>query len=271
MTEGATNSMGAGEIPGIDTAVPHTARVWNYWLGGKDNYLADRELGDQIVKVFPAIVDVARHSRAFLRRAVRYLAEEAGVRQYLDIGTGLPTADNTHEVVQRIAPDSRVVYVDNDPLVLVHARALLAGTPQGVVDYLDADVREPKAILEHAARILDFGRPVALMLLGVMEHIEDDEQAYAIVRELVDGLPSGSYLVLNDATPSPEREEALRLCRESGSECIVPRTPEQIARFFEGLELLPPGVVSASRWRAEQTPFGEPPEVETYCGVARKP
>jgi hypothetical protein len=181
---------------GIDTTVPHSARIWNYWLGGKDNYAVDREAGDQYVKVFPGIVDVARAGRAFLARAVRYLTLEAGIRQFLDVGTGLPTVDNTHELAQRAAPASRIVYVDNDPLVLAHARALLTSTPEGVTDYIDADMRDPGAVLARAASTLDLGQPVGLMIMGVMGHIPDDDEAQSIVQRLLAGLPSGSYLAL---------------------------------------------------------------------------
>ncbi len=165
------------QAPTIDMTVPHSARIWNYWLGGKDNYPVDRAAGDQYREVFPGVIDVARASRQFLTRAVRYLAGEAGVRQFLDIGTGLPTVDNTHEVAQRVAPESRIVYVDNDPLVLTHARALLTSTPQGVTDYIDADLREPDKILEAAAKTLDFTQPIALMLMGIMGHIGDYDEA----------------------------------------------------------------------------------------------
>jgi hypothetical protein len=182
---------------GIDTTVPHSARIWNYWLGGTDNYDVDRAAGDQYREIFPGIAAVARTSRGFLTRAVRYLAGEAGLRQFLDIGAGLPTADNTHEVAQRVAQGSRIVYVDNDPLVLAHARTLLTSTPEGACDYLDADLREPAAILDAVADLLDFTRPIALMLMGVMGHFTDGE-AYPIVSCLLDGLPSGSYFALYD-------------------------------------------------------------------------
>lgn len=184
----------------LDPHTPHSARMWNYWLGGKDNFEADREAGDAYASAYPQIVDVARHSRAFLGRAVRHLAEVEGVRQFLDIGTGLPTVDNTHEAAQRVNPECRIVYVDNDPLVLIHARALLASSPQGACAYIDADVREPQKILEAAASTLNFGEPIALMLLGILGHVTEDAEAQAIVRYLVSALPRGSFLVLNDGT-----------------------------------------------------------------------
>jgi hypothetical protein len=262
--------------PQIDTSVPHSARVWNYWLGGKDNYPVDRAAGDQFREMFPEIVDAARASRGFLTRAVRFLAGEAGIRQFLDVGTGLPTVDNTHEVAQRIAPESRIVYVDNDPLVLTHARALLTSTPQGATDYIDADLREPDEILEAAGRTLDFDRPVALMLLGIIGHMGDYDEARGIVRRLVDALPPGSYLALNDGTAVVHREAVERaqvLYNQSGAVPYHPRTPEQIAGFFEGLELLEPGVVSCPRWRPDpaEAAGGPPAEVDAFGGVGRKP
>ena len=262
--------------PEIDTTVPHSARVWNYWLGGKDNYPVDRAAGDQFREAFPEIIDAARGARGFLTRAVRYLAGEAGVRQFLDVGTGLPTADNTHEVAQWVAPDARIVYVDNDPLVLTHARALLTSSPQGVTNYIDADLREPDKILGAAARTLDFAQPVALMLLGIVGHIGDYDEARSIVQRLLDALPSGSYLALNDGTAVVNKaavEEAQRLYNQSGAIPYHPRSPEQIAGFFDGLELLEPGVVSCPRWRPDpaEAAGGLPAEVDMFGGVGRKP
>jgi O-methyltransferase involved in polyketide biosynthesis len=260
--------------PGLDATKPHSARVWNYWLGGKDHFAADREYGDQFIEIYPEIVNIARASRAFLGRVVRYLAGEAGVRQFLDVGTGLPTADNTHEVAQRVAPESRIVYVDNDPLVLVHARALLTGTDEGATAYIDADVRDPEKILALAAETLDFTRPVALLMLGVMGNIPDDAEAYAIVGRLRDALPPGSYLVALDGTyvlRGVERREAILRLRESTGVEYRNRSPEQIARFFAGFELLEPGVVSASRWRPDPGRTGPPAQVDAFCGAGCKP
>jgi hypothetical protein len=254
--------------------VSHSARIWDYWLGGKDNYPVDREAGDHIAEVFPEIVEHARMDRVFLGRAVRYMAGEAGIRQFLDIGTGLPTVDNTHEVAQRVAPESRVVYVDNDPLVLVHAQALLNSTPEGVCAYIDADVSDPEMIVNEAAKTLDFTQPIALMMLGIMGNVIDDDEAYDIVRRLLEPLVSGSYMAFNDGTSvvhGPAREEAIKVAIEQGSAPYVSRTPDQIARFFDGLELLEPGVVSTSRWRPEAVPFGLPDEVDAFCGLGRKP
>jgi O-methyltransferase involved in polyketide biosynthesis len=260
--------------PKIDTTVAHTARIWNYWLGGKDNYRVDREIGDQIRQLHPEIGDYARADRAFLARAVRYLAGEAGIRQFLDIGTGLPTANNTHQIAQSVAPESRIVFVDNDPMVLAHARALLTSAPEGATAYIDADLHDPGAILAEAASTLDFTRPVALTLLGVVIFINDDQAAYDVVRRLVDAVPGGSYLVLSHTvtTPAfPGMDAAVAFWNEHGTPKLTQRTPEQIARFFDGLDLLEPGVVSCSRWRPETSRWGEPPEVAMFGGVGRKP
>ena len=259
----------------LDTSVSHSARIWNYWLGGKDNYAVDREAGDKVAAMLPSIVAQARADRAFLGRAIRYLAGDEGIRQFLDIGTGLPTADNTHQVAQRVAPESRIVYADNDPMVLTHARALLTSTPGGACDYIDGDLREPEKILAQAARTLDFTKPVALMLLGILHHIPDTEQAYSIVRRLVAALAPGSFLAINHSTSAVHgaaMEEAVAHWNRVGTPSMTLRTPEQIAAFFTGLDLLPPGVVSCSRWRPDLTPAGgQPVEVDEFCGVARKP
>jgi len=255
----------------LDTSVAHTARVWNYWLGGKDNFPADREVGELILQFLPNMRTTARADRAFLGRAVGYLAGEAGIGQFLDVGTGLPTADNTHEVAQAVAPASRIVYVDNDPLVLVHARALLTSTPQGATDYLDADLHDPDEILRQAAQTLDFAQPVALTLLGVLNFILDDDQAQAIVDRLLDAVVPGSYLAIahasNEVNPQ-EAEAARRFWNENAKPPITFRTARQIARFFDRVELLEPGVVSCSRWRPEPGDL-DAPEVDQFCGVGR--
>jgi O-methyltransferase involved in polyketide biosynthesis len=255
----------------LDITVPHSARVWNYWLGGKDNFPADRKFGDDLREVLPEIVEIAREARAFLGRAVRHLAGEVGIRQFLDIGTGLPTADNTHEVAQRLAPESRIVYVDNDPLVLVHARALLVSTPEGATAYVDADVHDPEKILKGAAEILDFNRPVALIMLGIMGNVADLDEAYAIMRRLVSVLPAGSYVVFKDGTYAvmgEERHEAVRRLIEDEGYPYHLRTPEQVARFLDGLELVEPGLVSTPLWRPDP---GRPAvAIDDLCGVARK-
>jgi O-methyltransferase involved in polyketide biosynthesis len=252
----------------IDTTVPHSARIWNYWLGGKDNFAIDRLVGDQVREVLPEIVECALADRAFLGRAVTYLVEDAGIRQFLDIGTGLPTADNTHEVAQRIAPETRVVYADNDPLVLVHARALLTGTTEGVTDYVEGDLRDPDVILERARKTLDFSQPIAVMLLGVLHYLGDDEEARAVVNRVMEAMPSGSYLALQhptNAVTGDRMVEAVRRSNAAGGAWIYLRTPEQLARFYDGLELVEPGVVSCSRWR-----FDEGTEVDVFGAVGRK-
>ncbi len=269
------HSPGPRSALAIDTTVPHSARIWNYWLGGKDNFAVDRAAGDQFLQVFPDIAVIARATRAFQTRAVRYLAGEGQVRQFLDIGTGLPVFDSTHEAAQRVAPESRIVYVDNDPVVLLHAHALLVGTAEGSTDYIDADLRDPEQIVRAAAKTLDFTQPIAVLLLGVLGHITDDGQAQSIVRRLLEAVPPGSYLVLSDGTDvihGPAGEAAQQDYNDSGAVPYCLRSPEQIARFFDGLELVEPGLVSCPRWRPDLSPFGgEPPEVDAFCAVGRKP
>jgi len=259
---------------GIDTTVPHSARIWNYWLGGKDNFAVDRAAGDAWAATFPGVRDIARASRSFLTRSIHYLAAEAGIRQFLDIGTGLPAADNTHQVAQRVAPEARIVYVDNDPLVLAHARALLTSTPEGATAYIHADLRDPDKILAEAAEALDFTKPIALILSGVLGHVVDIGEARSIVRGLMDALPSGSYLSLNDGTSvvgGDQVEQATQDYNESGALPYIQRTPEEIASFFDGLELVPPGVVSCPRWRPDPAPADSLAEVDAFGGVGRKP
>ncbi|MFD0689162.1 SAM-dependent methyltransferase [Actinomadura fibrosa] len=259
--------------PEIDTSVSHSARIWDYWLGGKENYAVDRRLGDQIAEVLPDIVEQARADRLFLGRVVTYLVAQ-GIRQFLDIGTGLPTADNTHEVAQRRAPDARVVYVDNDPLVLTHARALLTSTPQGATAYLDADMYAPEAVVEGARATLDFTRPVAITMLGVVWHITDDAQARDIIRRLMDQTVPGSYLAIAHPTLEVTGEkmaEAIRQWNRFGKPPGCHRDPAQLAGLFAGLELVEPGIVSCTRWRPENTSFGEPAASDQYGGLARKP
>jgi O-methyltransferase involved in polyketide biosynthesis len=268
-----------GGVPGgqglesrLNTSTAHSARVWNYWLGGKDNFAADREVGDQILAFVPELVDSARADRAFLGRVVRYLVNEVGIRQFLDIGTGLPTADNTHEVAQAAAPQCRIVYVDNDPLVLVHARALLVSSAEGACDYIDADLHDPDAILQVAAQTLDFAQPVAVMLLGSLNFVIDTGTAQSIVKRLMDAVPSGSYLVIAHPTTEVHGEamtNAVRGWNEQGSAQMTLRTREELVRFLDGLEVLEPGVVSCSRWRPEGSDL-EPAEVPQFCGVGRK-
>jgi hypothetical protein len=257
---------------GMDITVPHSARIWNYWLGGKDHYTVDRAAGDQFSAIYPGIVDIARADRAFLGRVVRYLAGEAGVRQFLDVGTGLPTADNTHEVAQRVAPESRVVYVDNDPLVLTHARALLTSSPEGSTHYADTDMSDTSAVLADASQWLDLTQPVALTFMGVLGHVTDHDEAKRIVNGLLAGLPSGSYLAINDSIDtSPELEEALRTYEASGAVPYRTRSLEQFTSYFDGLELVKPGVVvPVDDWRPDpDVPRG--PEIPQAGAVGRKP
>jgi hypothetical protein len=236
----------------LDTSVPHSARLWNYLLGGKDNFAADREAAEQVLTFMPELVQSARYNREFLGRVVPILARDLGIGQFLDIGTGLPTANNTHEVAQRTRADARIVYVDNDPMVLVHARALLTSTPEGATDYVDADIRDVDRILTHAARTLDFGQPVAVMLLGILNFVVEDEAAHAIVSKLMDAVPSGSYLVVSHPTLEVHREaveRAVQMWNAGGSAPMCTRTPAEIATFFDGLEVLEPGFVTVSQWR----------------------
>ncbi|WP_372443597.1 SAM-dependent methyltransferase [Nucisporomicrobium flavum] len=263
------------ELPAtLNTEVAHSARLWNYLLGGKDNFAADREAAEYALALMPELVQSARANREFLGRAVRHLAGEAGIRQFLDIGTGLPTANNTHEVAQGTAPDSRIVYVDNDPMVLVHARALLTSTPEGATDYVDADARDVERILDQAAATLDFTEPVAIMLLGIVNFLVDDEQAHAVVRRLLAAVPPGSYLVMSHPTEEvngPAVRESMRQWNASGAAPIAARSPKQIAAFFDGLELLEPGIVTCTAWRPDPRHPGITDQVSEYAGVGRKP
>ena len=254
----------------IDNTVPNSARIWNYWLGGQDYYPADREAGERYREIYPGIAANARAYREFLTRTVRYLTKDVGIRQFIDIGTGLPTADNTHEIAQRIAPTSRIVYVDNDPIVLAHARALLTSVPQGVTDYVDADVRDPDNIIQAAAKVLDFSRPIAIILSGVLGHVADDEDPHSIVRRLLDSLPAGSYLILQDGTTLNQASaEALRFYNRSGAVPYHLRQPEAITRFFDGLDLLKPGIVPIQSWRPETVP-ADAGDLNGFGGVGQK-
>jgi hypothetical protein len=260
----------------VDSSIPHSARVWNYWLGGKDNFEVDRQVGDQFSGFYPDITVVARSSREFLKRAVTFLAKDAGIRQFLDVGTGMPTAENTHQVAQAAAPDARIVYVDNDPLVLAHARTLLTGTAEGATEYLDADLREPAAIIEAAGRsTLDLSKPTGLILMNILGHVPDLDQAVSIVRELIGALPSGSYLVTADGTnviDGPAFEEAIGVWNANAPLSYHLRRPEELARFLEDLEIIEPGLVPCNKWRpAPGTPAEDLREVDEFGAVARKP
>jgi S-adenosyl methyltransferase len=253
--------------------VAHSARVHDYWLGGKDNFAADRAAADAVMAVYPGIVVSVRANRAFLARAVRFLAAEAGIRQFLDIGTGIPAANNTHEVAQSVAPSCRVVYVDYDPVALLHAEALLTSSPQGAVEYIDADLRDPQTILSQAARTLDFARPVAVTLISMMHLIGDEDDPYGIVGQLMAAVPAGSYLALSQVASDIETEqvaEGARRYNRLARETLHQRSHAEISRFFDGLELVEPGLVPVPQWRPAS-------EVEARAhsairgGVGRKP
>ena len=243
----------------LDTEVAHSARRYNYWLGGKDNFAADRESGDAIAAVYPNIRKAAIENRGFLQRVVAYLVHEVGIRQFLDIGTGIPTADNTHEVAQRLAPESRIVYVDNDPLVLVHARALLTSAPQGVTAYIDGDLRDPETILkdDQFLSTLDLSEPVGLLLIAILQFIDDSHDPYGIMRQLLDALPTGSYLAVShptfDGIPEDVVQDLTALTKTPGGE-FHPRSRDEVARFFDGTELVDPGLGSIVDWRPDHEP-----------------
>jgi S-adenosyl methyltransferase len=287
---GDTGSLPAGDIGGkdgpvtgsptgddavsLDTTVPHIARVYDYWLGGKDNFAADRIVAEQVIATLPEIRLSVRAQRAFLGRAVHYLAAETGIRQFLDIGTGLPSANNTHEVAQRAAPESRVVYVDNDPIVLLHARSLLTSLPEGATAYVEADLRDIGTILARAAAMLDFGRPVAVMLLGVLHCIADEDDPAALVARLTEAMPPGSYLVISHPASDVATAQMATSMRAYNNQAAVPltaRSHAEVTRFFAGLDLIEPGVVQVHRWRAGTGAPGTGRDLPNYGGVARKP
>lgn len=264
------------DLPGVDLSRPVSARIWNYWLGGKDFFAIDKTVGDETAKVFPGIFETARSSRLLIGRVVRYLAGEAGVRQFLDIGTGLPSHDNTHEIAQRAAPDARVVYVDNDPFVLAHARALLRSSAPGSTDYIDADLNDPASVLAMAREKLDFSRPVAIMLMGVLPHIgnpREDDDAYtkSVVNVLKAGLPSGGYLAISEGVAGdPGQDAAVDFYERSGAAPFRVRTVEQVAALFDGLDMVEPGLVPRNDWRPD--PGERRPDADyAVAGLARKP
>jgi hypothetical protein len=263
------------ELPHLDTGVAHIARVYNYWLGGKDNFAVDREAGDETLQGYPDMHSSVRANRAFLRRAVRYLAVEAGIRQFLDIGTGLPSADNTHEVAQAVAHESRVVYVDNDPVVLAHARALLTGGPEGATGYLDADARDVATILAEARKLLDFTQPVGVMLVAILQFIEDADDPYQVVARLVEAVPPGSFVVVSHPPSdmqslAPGLAQALAKLNQSMAQRVTPRSREQVTRFFSGLDLIEPGVVPIQQWRPDSD-LEAAARAGMWGGVGRKP
>ncbi|MFJ2217798.1 SAM-dependent methyltransferase [Streptomyces sp. NPDC101062] len=255
----------------INTSVPHSARIWGYWLGGKDHFPVDQQAGDEYREKFPLIEKFAQESRNFLRRAVTYLANEARIGQFLDVGAGLPTVNNTHEVAQRINPAARIVYVDHDPLVLLHVHALLSSTPQGATAYIEADMRDTDTVLTGAAETLDMTQPIALVISDVLGHIVDYDEALTLVRRLTDRLPPDSYLALSHANAdSPEHAAAQDAYNASGAIPYIFRAPEQIAGFFDGLELVKPGLVSWPHWRPDLS-TGTVTERASWGAVARIP
>jgi hypothetical protein len=262
-----------GPPPTIDATVAHIARVYDYWLGGKDHFAADRAVGDKVLEIHPETAASVRANRAFLARSVRYLAATEGIRQFLDIGTGLPSANNTHEVAQAVAPAARVVYVDNDPIVLAHARALLTSSPEGATAYLDADIRDTDAILDEAAEVLDFSRPVAVMLVAVLHMLRDEEDPRGVVTRLIAAVPPGSFLVVShlasDVQPETMAEMGRRL-NESMTQQFTMRTKDEVTGFFDGLRLVDPGVVRTHEWRPDTPEDSKTPGV-LWAGVARKP
>jgi hypothetical protein len=270
--QGQGSSADQSPAVSFDTSVAHIARIYDYWLGGKDNFAADREAAEQAIAANPGIVRDVRANRAFLARAVSFLAADCGIRQFLDIGTGIPASNNTHEVAQSVAPESRIVYVDSDPIVLLHAQALLTSDPAGAADYLDADLRDTEAILDRAAQTLDFSKPVAVMLVAILHMIPDADDPHEIVGKLMAAVPPGSYLALShpasDVRAAEVAEMTRRLNTRLGAARGTPRDQEQVSRFFAGLELAEPGVTQPHRWRPAG-PVGDA-DVMLWCGVARK-
>jgi hypothetical protein len=258
----------------IDLNVAHIARVQDYWLGGKDHFEADRIAGDEAIAALPDMVASVRNTRAFLGRTVRYLAAEAGIRQFLDIGTGIPTANNTHEVAQRVAPESRIVYADNDPMVLAHARALLTSDPAGKCAYIDADIRTPEKILDLAAatEVLDFSQPVGVVLMAVLQFVPDADDPHAIVRRVMAAVPAGSYLVISHPASDIQAAAMAGMATRLNSlmaQQVKPRSRAEVAAFFDGLELVPPGVIRCPEWRPDR-PEDATGKSTMWSGVARK-
>ncbi|MBO0770293.1 MAG: SAM-dependent methyltransferase [Actinobacteria bacterium] len=264
----------AAEPVRLDTGVAHPARVYDYWLGGKDNFAADREAAEQVIAARPSIIRDIRANRAFLRRAVAYLAAEAGVRQFLDIGTGIPTSPNVHEVVQAIAPAASIVYVDNDPIVLAHARALLTSSEEGTTAYIDADLRDPGRIVAEAAGTLDFSRPVAVLLVGILHLISEEENPYGIAAQLMSAVPPGSYLTVSHPASDVHAEVVAEGARRYNRSVATPQTRRsfaEVSRFLAGLELVEPGVVQCHRWLPEPGAPVQDYEVSCWGAVGRKP
>jgi hypothetical protein len=260
--------------PGVNPAVPHSARIYDFWLGGKDNFAADRQVGEAMLQAIPDLRAMAAENRKFVHRIARELVTAEGIRQFLDVGTGIPTRPNLHEIAQQLAPETRVVYVDNDPVVLVHARALMVSTPEGRSEYIAADLREPESILSDKAlaSTLDLTRPVGLTLIAVLMLIADEDDPWSLVARLRDAMPSGSLLAITHPTAdfNPAAvEEAVAAARGAGM-TLVARTKEAVARFFGDWELLDPGLVPVPAWRPD-TPVADPEATYNWAGVARKP
>ena len=255
----------------LDTSVAHPARVYDYWLGGKDNFAADREAAEQVIAANPNVLPGVRANRAFLGRAVRYLAGETGIRQFLDLGTGLPTAENTHQVAQATAPDARIVYADNDPMVLTYARALLTSTPEGATAYLQADIRDTDKVLAGAAETLDFSQPVAVMALMILQYVPDGDDPWGIVRRVLDPLAPGSYLTVSDTVRDIDTgrvtEATARLNQRMGPTQLTLRSRREFERFFDHLEMVEPGIVPLPDWHGPGSEYTIP----CYAGMGRKP
>lgn len=259
---------------GVDTSVPHSARIYDWWLGGKDNFAVDRATAAAMLEAIPTLRMMAAENRRFVHRAARYLVEEAGIRQFLDIGTGIPTRPNLHEIAQQIAPETRVVYVDNDPIVLAHARALMISGPAGRSEYIHADLRQPERILAEVAKrgTLDLEQPVALTLIAILMLIGDADDPAGLVRVLADALPSGSHLAITHPTPdfNPAAVAAAVQAATGNGMTLVARPRAEVERFFDGWELVEPGLVPVPAWRPDGDPPADPEAVYYWCGVARK-
>jgi hypothetical protein len=276
MTEAVPASAGGhgdtthGDLSRVDTGNAHIARVYDYWLGGKDHFAADRAAGDAVIQAYPGVITTVRANRALLARMVRYLADEAGIAQFLDIGTGIPSANNTHEVAQSVTPNARIVYVDNDPIVLAHARALLVSSPAGATSYLDADLRDPGPILDQAADLLDFSQPVAVMLMGVMHLISDEDDPSGIVARLMSAVPPGSYLALSHPAADIDADamaDAQRRQNQMQAEQVTFRRRDEVARFFDGLKMIEPGLVRAPEWHPDTQSEAQ---VALWAGLGQK-
>ncbi|SIQ75826.1 S-adenosyl methyltransferase [Micromonospora avicenniae] len=260
---------------GVDASVPHSARVYDWWLGGKDNFAADRAMGAALIEAIPTLRTMAKENRRFVHRVARYLVGEAGIRQFVDIGTGIPTRPNLHEVAQAVAPETRVVYVDNDPIVLAHARALMVSRPEGRSEYIHADLREPEKILSDArlTETLDLDRPVALTLIAVLMLLRDSDDPAGKLRALMDAVPSGSYLAITHPTGdfNPAEMNAAVAAASQGGMTLVPRTRDEVERLFGGWELVEPGIAPVMAWRPEDGQPADPHAAYYWAGLARKP